>query len=157
MSILIQCIFAFLAILAFSIIIEAPRKCLFVNGVLAALGWAVYLAVLPYSSVVSATFVSDFVVAVCSHILARLLKVPVIALLIPAILTIVPGAGMYQTVYNIMNSSVDTALYSLFSTLGAAGAIAFAIFLVDAVVAAIRRGGRQKRLLRYELQNRKRK
>lgn len=157
MSILIQCIFAFLDILAFSIIIEAPRKCLFVNGVLAALGWAVYLAVLPYSSVVSATFVSAFVVAVCSHILARLLKVPVIALLIPAILTIVPGAGMYQTVYNIMNSSVDTALYSLFSTLGAAGAIAFAIFLVDAVVAAIRRGGRQKRLLRYELQNRKRK
>ena len=31
---LLQSIFAFCAIIGFSIIIEAPKKCLFVNGVL---------------------------------------------------------------------------------------------------------------------------
>lgn len=155
MSIFIQCIFAFCAIMAFSLIIETPKKCLMANGTLGAAGWAVYLLVLPYSSIIKATFLSALVVAVLSHVLARVIKVPVITLLIPAILTIVPGAGMYQTVYNIMKSSVDSAMYSLFSTLGAAGAIAFAIFIVDAVVAGARRGIRQKKNLMYELQHRK--
>lgn len=157
MSILIQCIFAFCAIIAFSIIIETPKKCLVVNGILGAVAWAVYLLVLWGSGVITATFVSALVVAVLSQVLARVLKVPVITLLIPAILPTVPGAGMYQTVYEIMQSSVDSALYSLISTLGAASAIAFAIFMVDAVVAAIRRGNRQRKNLLFELEHRRKK
>lgn len=156
MEILVQCIFAFCAIIAFSLVIETPKKCLAVNGTLGAVGWAVYLLVLQYADVIQATFISALVLAALSHILARVIKVPVITLLIPAILTIVPGAGMYQTVYDILKSSVDSALYSLFSTLGAAGAIAFAIFIVDAVVAASRRGIRQKKALMHEILLRKR-
>ena len=77
--------------------------------------------------------------AVASHILARILKTPVTTMLIPAILTIVPGAGMYQTVYNLFLSDMDGALSSLVYTIGAAGAIAIAIFLVDAFVVAIKK------------------
>ena len=87
----------------------------------------------------TATFVSGLVLAVASHILARILKTPVTTMLIPAILTIVPGAGMYQTVYNLFLSDMDGALSSLVYTIGAAGAIAIAIFLVDAFVVAIKK------------------
>ena len=95
---IMQCIFAFCAIISFSVINEAPKKCLFINGVLGMAGWAVYLYIDRISTMLTATFVSGLVLAVASHILARILKTPVTTMLIPAILTIVPGAGMYQTV-----------------------------------------------------------
>ena len=82
---------------------------------------------------------AGLVLAIISHILARLLKTPVTTTLIPAILTIVPGAGMYQTVYYLFTSDTQQALSSLVGTIGAAGAIAIAIFIVDALVAVVKR------------------
>ena len=87
---ILQCVFAFCAIIGFSVIIEAPKKCLFVNGVLGMAGWAVYLLVEEVSTMLAATFVSALILAVAAHILARLLKTPVTTVLIPAVLTIVP-------------------------------------------------------------------
>ena len=129
---LLQCLFAFGAIITFSVIIEAPRKCLLVNGILGLAGWAIYLYTEQFTSVLMATFMSGLVLAIISHILARLLKTP-------AILTIVPGAGMYQTVYYLFTSDTQQALSSLVGTIGAAGAIAIAIFIVDALVAVVKR------------------
>ena len=126
---LLQCLFAFGAIITFSVIIEAPRKCLLVNGILGLAGWAIYLYTEQFTSVLMATFMSGLVLAIISHILARLLKTPVTTTLIPAILTIVPGAGMYQTVYYLFTSDTQQALSSLVGTIGAAGAIAIAIFI----------------------------
>ena len=40
---LLQSIFAFGAIIGFSVLIEAPKRCLVVNGILGMAGWAVYL------------------------------------------------------------------------------------------------------------------
>ena len=135
---LLQCLFAFGAIITFSVIIEAPRKCLLVNGILGLAGWAIYLYTEQFTSVLMATFMSGLVLAIISHILARLLKTPATTL-IPAILTIVPGAGMYQTVYYLFTSDTQQALSSLVGTIGAAGAIAIAIFIVDALVAVVKR------------------
>ena len=107
---LFQCLFAFGAIITFSVIIEAPRKCLLVNGILGLAGWAIYLYTEQFTSVLMATFMSGLVLAIISHILARLLKTP-----------------------------VTTTLISLVGTIGAAGAIAIAIFIVDALVAVVKR------------------
>ena len=128
---LLQCLFAFGAIITFSVIIEAPRKCLLVNGILGLAGWAIYLYTEQFTSVLMATFMSGLVLAIISHILARLLKTPVT--------TTVPGAGMYQTVYYLFTSDTQQALSSLVGTIGAAGAIAIAIFIVDALVAVVKR------------------
>lgn len=135
----LQSLFAFCAIISFSVLIEAPRKCLFVNGVLGMAGWAIYLYTEKYTSILMATFVSGLVLAIISHILARVLKTPVTTTLIPAILTIVPGAGMYQTVYYLFISETSMALTSFVSTIGAAGAIAIAIFIVDSMVAVVKK------------------
>ena len=134
---LLQSIFAFGAIIGFSVLIEAPKRCLVVNGILGMAGWAVYLYTERYTSMLMATFVSGL--AVISHILARLIKTPVTTTLIPSILTIVPGAGMYKTVYYLFTADTQEALSSLVLTIGAAGAIALAIFIVDAFVAVVKR------------------
>ena len=83
---IMQCIFAFCAIISFSVINEAPKKCLFINGVLGMAGWAVYLYIDRISTMLTATFVSGLVLAVASHILARILKTPVTTMLIPQFL-----------------------------------------------------------------------
>ena len=136
---LLPSIFAFGAIIGFSVLIEAPKRCLVVNGILGMAGWAVYLYTERYTSMLMATFVSGLVLAVISHILARLIKTPVTTTLIPSILTIVPGAGMYKTVYYLFTADTQEALSSLVLTIGAAGAIALAIFIVDAFVAVVKR------------------
>lgn len=92
MSIFIQSIFAFFAIIAFSIVINAPKRCLVINGLLGMAGWAAYLFAARYiGSQLAATFISGLILAIASHILARALKSPVTTFLIPAILTIVPA------------------------------------------------------------------
>ncbi len=139
---LLQCVFAFCAIIGFSVLIEAPKRCLVVNGILGMAGWAVYLYAEKFTSMLMATFLSGLVLAIISHILARVIKTPVTTTLIPAILTIVPGAGMYQTVYYLFTSDTQQALSSLVFTIGAAGAIALAIFIVDAFVAVVKKIGR---------------
>lgn len=136
---LLQCIFAFGAIIGFSVLIEAPERCLVVNGVLGMAGWAVYLYTERYTSVLMATFMSGLILAIISHILARIIKTPVTTTLIPAILTIVPGAGMYETVYYLFTADTQQATSSLIGTIGAAGAIALAIFIVDAFVAVVKK------------------
>ena len=46
---------------------------------------------------------------------------------------------MYQTVYYLFTSDTQQALSSLVETIGAAGAIAIAIFIVDALVSVVKR------------------
>ena len=146
---ILQCFFAFFAILTFSVVNEAPKKCLFVNGLLGMAGWAVYLYSMEYTTIMFSTFLSGLTMAIASHILARVLKSPVTTILIPAILTIVPGAGMYETVYCLFISDTQQAISNLVSTIGAAGAIAISIFFVNAFVivmknAKIKRGKKDK-------------
>lgn len=47
---LLQSIFAFCAIIGFSVLIEAPKRCLVVNGILGMAGWAIYLYTEKYTS-----------------------------------------------------------------------------------------------------------
>lgn len=71
---LLQSIFAFCAIIGFSVLIEAPKRCLVVNGILGMAGWAIYLYTEKYTSMLMATFMSGLVLAIISHILARIMK-----------------------------------------------------------------------------------
>ena len=68
------------------------------------------------------------------HILARIKKAPVTVFLIAGILPTVPGAGIYRTVYYLIQGDQALSTHYLISTLHTAGAIALAIFITDSVV-----------------------
>ena len=55
-------------------------------------------------------------------------------LMIPANLTIVPGAGMYRIVYYILRSEHEMSSYYFQQTILAAGMIAVAIFIVNIIL-----------------------
>ena len=54
--------------------------------------------------------------------------------LIAGILPSVPGAGIYRTVYYLIQGDQALSMYYLVVTLHTAGAIALAIFITDSVV-----------------------
>ena len=103
----IQVAGAFLAIYAFSVANDAPKKYLVYCGLTGAFGWAVYLIALPGCGVVFANFLGAGAIALASHILARVFKIPVTVFLIAGILTIVPGADLYRSVYHFCMGSTE--------------------------------------------------
>lgn len=129
---MIKVIGAFLAIFTFAMLLETPKKYLWCAGCVGAVGWLVYLLGEPLGDTL-ATFLSAVTIALVSHIFARIFKVPVTVFLIAGILPTVPGAGMYQIVYYIIAGDTSMASFYLTHTLEIAGAIAMAIFVVDAL------------------------
>ncbi len=136
---------AFLAIAAFAIMLETPKKYLVYAGVVGAIGWLVYLIAMgEYANEVLATFLSSLSIAFVSQIFARVFKLPVTVFLVAGILPTVPGAGMYRIVYYFIQNDMEMTSYYLTMTLEIAGAIAIGIFLVDAIFKVFQRSFRQK-------------
>lgn len=134
MTLIVQSIAAFLAICGFALLLEVPEKYLMHAGLTGAVCWFFYLGVsLLGHSLVSAAFLSSLVVAMMSHLLARILKAPVTLFLVPGILPTVPGASIYRSVYYMIQGQTDLANYNLIQTIQIAGAMALAIFIVDSI------------------------
>jgi uncharacterized membrane protein YjjB (DUF3815 family) len=65
--------------------------------------------------------------------MARIKKSPVTHFFIPGIIPFVPGAGMFNFVYSIIEEKNSSAVFYLIQTIEIAGIIALSIFIVDSV------------------------
>lgn len=134
---MVQVAGAFIAIVAFSIAAGVPRNYLLRCGFIGAVGWLSYLLSMERHGVILANFLSAMVIALISHTFARIFKVPVTLFLIPGILTLVPGAGMYRTVYYFFMGDRGAATDYLLQTIEIAGMIALAVFIMDSIFSVI--------------------
>ena len=125
MSVLMGVVGSFVAIIAFSVLLETPGKYLWQTGVVGAIGGGVYLLCTHRGvDVVPASFFSALAIAFMAHLFARIFKAPVTVFLI---------AGMYRIAYSIIANDRAGCAYYLLQTLEIAGMIALAIFIVDAI------------------------
>lgn len=128
---IIQVISAFFATYLFSVIFNISRKQLLFCGINGALGWFVYLIVLPMNSVVLSTFLGALAVRILSQIFAKIRKTPVTVFLIAGIIPLVPGAVLYKAVYSMALGDYEQfSLYGI-QSIKLAGAIAVAMVLVS--------------------------
>lgn len=126
---------ALVAVMGFGIVLKVPRRFLLWAGIDGAVGWFIYLIVEQTTgSMLASTFLGAVGIAVGAHICARIFKTPVTIFMIPANLTIVPGAGMYRVVYYILRSEHEMSSYYFQQTILAAGMIAVAIFIVNIIL-----------------------
>ena len=126
---------ALVAVMGFGIVLKVPRRFLLWAGIDGAVGWFIYLIVEQTTgSMLASTFLGEVGIAVGAHICARIFKTPVTIFMIPANLTIVPGAGMYRIVYYILRSEHEMSSYYFQQTILAAGMIAVAIFIVNIIL-----------------------
>ena len=134
MATVIQVIGAFLAVVTIAVLNGVPVKYLVYSGTVGAAGWAVYLLmrfIKPHEAM--AMFVATLMVAVMSHVYARVLKAPVTLFLVCGILPLVPGVAMYRLVYYLLISDKVTAGIYAATSVSVTGAIALAVFFVDTV------------------------
>lgn len=144
MEMIWQSIGGLIAVIGFGIVLGVPRRFLLWGGIDGAVGWMVYLIVDEVTgSILLSTFIGAVVISVGAHICARIFKTPVTLFLIPANMTLVPGAGMYRIVYYILRSQDEMSSFYFQQTLQVAGMIAVAIFVVNILLGNFMSGVRE--------------
>ena len=134
MSMLLQFLYAFAATLGFCLIFHVPCRHIAAASFVGACGWAAYEYLLfLHISPVLACFIGACTVGLISEIFCRLFKEASLIFIIPGILPLVPGAGMYNTMLSLMTNDIMEATRVGTQTLLMAGGIAMAILLVSSI------------------------
>lgn len=132
--ILIETIAAFIGTLGFGIVFNIKGKNLFFASFGGGLSWLIYKLVLTYNiSDIGALFISSIIFSIYSEICARILKTPVTTLIICALIPLVPGGGMYYTMYSTVEGNALKTWTMALNTLSAAGALALGILFISTI------------------------
>lgn len=132
-------IFSFITTVGFSVLFKVPKKSIFYAGLTGGISWTIYTYIneLTLSSVFSA-FVASIIVGVLGEIFARIDKKPVTTFVIPGIIPLVPGYGMYLTMVNLINEDFYNSLKIGTDTVFISGAISVGIIVVSSVAKALK-------------------
>lgn len=132
---LVQAVSAFLGTAGFAILYGVPRKEYVHASVCSTIGWLSYLAMmrLAGATVIESTFVATLVVVLVSRFMAVDRRCPVIVYQICGVFPLIPGAGIFWTVYYIVNKDLSTAVATGFSALGMAVAIVLGIIFMTSL------------------------
>lgn len=133
-------IYAFFATLGFSVLFNIPRREMIYAGIAGGLGWLFYESFVSFSvSVIFASFVGALTVGMLSEIMAKIRKKPATIFVIPGIIPLVPGYGLYFSMLSVIEKNYDEALRVGFETLMIAVVIACAIILATTFGKLIRK------------------
>lgn len=129
-----QCFLAFIASLGFGILFNIRGKNLFFAALGGCISWFIYLILKTNGqSEIYSLFISSIVFSMYSEICAKILKTPVTTIIICALIPLVPGAGMYYTMYEIINGNSSKALELGLRAIGNAGTLALGIIFVSTI------------------------
>lgn len=130
-----QALSAFLGTAGFAVLYGVPRKEYVHASVCSTIGWMSYLAMLRLANatVIESTFVATLVVVLVSRFMAVDRKCPVIVFQICGVFPLIPGAGIFWTVYYIVNKELSVALTTGFTALGMAVAIVLGIIFMTSL------------------------
>lgn len=140
MPLYLHFIYSLISTIGFSIVFNVPKKSLFYAGITGAIGWSTYVFIndITFSASFS-NFIASIIVGILGEIFARIDKKPVTVFVIPGIVPLVPGYGMYLTMTNLINNHFEKAAIVGTDTLFKAGAIAIGIILVSSIAKIIKK------------------
>lgn len=128
----IAAISAYVATLGFALIFNIRGRKLWAAAAGGSIGGVAYVWLLRYQiSPVMAMFLSSVLFSFYSEICARYYHSPVTTFVICALLPLVPGGGMYETMVNVISGEVDMAVKVGLDTLSKAGALALGVIVVS--------------------------
>jgi len=128
--IVITCSFA--ATLFFALIMKCTRKTIFYSAITGAIAYLVYYIIASKGYNTSAFFLGTFVATIICELLARKFYKPATIFIFPAIITIVPGLGLYETMSYLVNSDISTG-----SLIGAKTILYIIIMAISMSVASV--------------------
>jgi len=142
----------FIGTIGYAVLFNIPKKFYLCCGFTGAAGWLIYHAVVSMNaSAVTASFFGTLAVVLTSRVLSVRKKCPIIIFLVSGILPLVPGAGIYYTVYYMVTNQLAEAVLRGMESVKTAFAIVLGIVLVLSIPGGIfqlvstEKGTRQRR------------
>jgi len=103
-----------------------------IGGLLGSIGWVLYIVVLDQTGSTGESFLAGaFAVAFLSEVFAFFIRDPATVFLLPGLLPLVPGGGIFFMMRAAVEGELDVALHIGYETIIAAGAIALGIALAS--------------------------
>ncbi len=140
---MISFLFAFAATFGFSLLFHVPKKHLFTAALIGAFGWIIYSACTDYGyGKPFACFIAACFVGVLGDFCSRTFREASTIFVIPGILPLVPGAGIYYTMLAIIEGDIERMAQTGTETLLMAGAIAVGLMSMGSllhIIVAIKR------------------
>lgn len=129
---ILSIISAFISTIGICFVFQVQKKHVLTCGLIGAIGWAIYSFGTAFDlGDILSTFIASLSVTFLSLQLSRTKKTPVTVFLIPGIIPLVPGLGLYRTMYAILLSDYNKAADYAILTTELAGTIAGAIIIIS--------------------------
>ncbi|OJF76255.1 MAG: hypothetical protein BKP49_08780 [Treponema sp. CETP13] len=140
MNILLAALWSAGASACFSVCLNAFHRDILFCALLGSIGWILYLSIFGLTgSLFGGYFTGAFTVSIVAEILASYQKKPATIFILPGLLPLVPGGGMFNTMEAALTGNLTKAGTLGYQTLGEAGAIALGIALASSSARIIRR------------------
>jgi len=119
------------ATFCFSILFNIRGKNIFFTALGGGITWIFYsTSINLIQADIYAVFIAAIAAGIYSETMARVLKAPVTVFVICAIIPLVPGGAMYQTMLQTVQGNVSQSVSLGIHTLAIAGTIAIGIFVI---------------------------
>lgn len=131
----------------FALLFKVPRRAILISAVLSGVGYALYDWVTPVlGTAIAGYFLGTLLMAVLSEILARVMKMPATIFIIPAIIPLVPGIGLYNTMMYLVQGqnakAGQTGTVTILAIVSMAMALVLTSILTKAITVLLRIGKR---------------
>lgn len=135
-----QLVTSFVAASAFGVLFNAPRKSLVQCGLVGMFGWILYYVLVDHGmDIVPATVLASMLVAVLSHICARVFKTPIIIFIVSGIIPLVPGGIAYDAMRHFVENDYNTAVQLSAKVMLLSGGIAIGLMFSEVANQIIRK------------------
>lgn len=139
MPLILHFIFSFIATIGFAVLFNVPKNSLWYGGLAGGFGWTIYTYMMQQNfSGPMSNFTASIIVAMFGEIFARIDKKPVTLFVIPGIIPLVPGFGMYNSIIHLLNDQFQQGMIISIETLFNAGAIALGIIVVSSIAKTLK-------------------
>lgn len=140
METIIQFLYGFAASIAFALIFHTPSRALSYNGIVGGVGWIVYRYLLfIFDGVLMAAMITALLIGTLSAIFGTILKLPTLIIYIPSLIPLVPGGGMYYTMYYLIMSEMELFSAKALETTLIAISLATGIFISTSTINLLNR------------------
>lgn len=124
MDIVIRMLAGMLASLFFGYIFRTPHRAVWICALLGGLGFFICTGL---GDTAFAYYIATLVISLCGEFCARRMKMPTTVFVSVAVIPIVPGAGLYNTVLFLAQADYPTAMARFAGTMTDIGAMALGI------------------------------
>lgn len=135
---ILDMIYCFAASLFFALIMNVPKKTLVYTSVVTSIGYIIYILCSNQLNTTLGFFTGTAFVAMMGEIFARKFKMPATIFIFPAAIPIVPGFGLYQTMFALVQNDIPQALEVGSNTILNIAAMAIAMALVSVLALKIK-------------------